>query len=246
VLVPLALLTVVIAVAERHDVWSFAAGAVLGGLIIGLIALLESPPAHIEQWRTGWEGERRTARALAPLRRSGCVLLHDLPDRRGSGQPTNGNVDHVVVSPAGVFLLDSKWLGGEITIVGEAVHVERRDIDDSYEQTRLARAMKARSAQLQEEIASAGVRFVHPVVVFWGSFDAGRVDRAGVTFIHGDRLLGWLASQRQALTADRVGQIAALIAQQRPPDAGPWWARAVQLLNGHTRALAGWAPDSTG
>jgi nuclease-like protein len=246
VFVGLATLTIAMAVVERHSLLAFVVGVTLGGLVSGFIALRESPPGYIENWRTGWEGERRTARALAPLRRSGCVLLHDLPDRSGSGRAMKGNVDHVVVSPGGVFLLDSKWLGGEVTIVGETVRVQRRDIDESYEQPHLARTMKARSARLQEDIASAGVRFVHPVVVFWGSFDAGRVDQSGVTFIHGDRLLGWLAAQHQTLTSDRVARIAALVEEQRPSDPGPWWARAMQLLGRRNRARAAWAPGSAG
>ena len=246
VLVGLAAATCAIAVVERHAHWAFFAGVVVGAVVAGFIALRETPPPHIEQWRTGWEGERRTARALAPLRRLGCVLLHDLPDRGGNGRTAKGNVDHVVVSPAGVFLLDSKWLGGEVTIVGETVRVQRRDMDDSYEQPHLARTMKARSARLQEDIATAGVRFVHPVVVFWGSFVAGRVDQSGVTFIHGDRLLGWLAAQHQTLTSDRVAGIAGLIEQRRPPDPGPWWAREMRLLARRDRARAAWAPRPAG
>lgn len=86
-------------------------GLSVGALIGALIALLDSPPHRIELWRTGYEGERKTARALAPLSRSGSVVSHDLPDRREDGRSFRGNVDHVVVSPGGVFVLDTKWLG---------------------------------------------------------------------------------------------------------------------------------------
>lgn len=240
----MATLTVAIAIAARHDLWAFVAGMILGGLITGFIALRESPPAYIEQWRTGWEGERRTARALAPLRRSGCALLHDLPDRDSSGAVIDSNIDHVVVAPAGVFLLDSKWLGGEVTIVGETVHVQRRDIDDSYEQPRLARQMKARAARLQEDVASSGVSYVRPVVVFWSGFDAGVVDRAGVTFIHGNELVTWLSTQRHKLTAERVAGIAAFVEQQRPPETRPRWTRALELVGGRDRARTAWAQGS--
>jgi Nuclease-related domain len=244
VLIGMATLTVAIAIAARHDLWAFVAGMILGGLITGFITLRESPPAYIEQWRTGWEGERRTARALAPLRRSGCALLHDLPDRDSNGAVANSNIDHVVVAPAGVFLLDSKWLGGEVTIVGETVHVQRRDIDDSYEQPRLARQMKARAARLQEDIASSGVRYVRPVVVFWGGFDPGLVDRAGVTFIDGNELMAWLSTQRQKLTAEHVAGIAAFVEHQRPPETRPRWTRALELVGGRDRARTAWAQGS--
>ena len=126
----------------------------------------ESPPAHIENWRTGFEGERRTARALAPLRRDGYVLLHNLPDRRSDRQEYKGDIDHVVVCSGGVFLLNSKWLGGEASIKGDAVHVQMRDDDDdSYQLSRLASGMRGCAVRLQEDIAQqTGVEWVQPVV----------------------------------------------------------------------------------
>jgi hypothetical protein len=48
-------------------------------------ALAQSPPAHIERWRQGAEGERATARILRPLTRSGWVLINDVQRDRGVG-----------------------------------------------------------------------------------------------------------------------------------------------------------------
>jgi len=107
---------IVVAVLVRHNVWLWGFGVFFGCLLGAWIALLESPPGRIENWRTGYEGERRTARVLAPLRRRGYVLLHNLPDRRSSEQKQKGDIDHVVICSGGVFLLNSKWLGGEVSI----------------------------------------------------------------------------------------------------------------------------------
>jgi hypothetical protein len=54
-------------------------------------------------WRRGAVGERRTARALARLRRAGYVVLHDraLPGSRA-------NVDHLLIGPSGIWVVDSK------------------------------------------------------------------------------------------------------------------------------------------
>lgn len=226
-----ALLIEVAAVLARGNPWPLGVGVILGGLLVGLIALLDSPPAGAERWRTGFEGERRTARVLAPLRRSGYALLHDLPDHRSSDRDYKGNIDHVVVSPAGVFLLDSKWLGGEASINGDVIHLQRRDDeDDSYDLAWLASGMRGRAIRLQEDIAQqAGVRWVQPVVVFWNKFEAGLVEGKNIVFVHGDRLVGWLEEQSGEMSPDWVAQVAACIEDVRPPEHRVWWDRLPTL-----------------
>lgn len=80
--------------------WATAAFA--GALVGGLFALRQSPPAAIANWQAGAFGEEETAKQLRALERDGWVVLHDL---------ANGttNFDHVVLGPAGVFCLNSKW-----------------------------------------------------------------------------------------------------------------------------------------
>jgi hypothetical protein len=218
---------VAVAVLEHHHVWLWMFGVLLGSLLTGYIALSESPPAYIENWRTGFEGERRTARVLAPLRRSGYALLHDLPDHRPSGRDYKGNIDHVVVSPAGVFLLDSKWLGGEASIVGDTVHVQMRDDDeDSYDEQWSATGVRGRAVRLQKAIAQqTGVSRVKAVMVFWNRFDAGLVEGKNIVFVHGDRLVGWLEEQRGEMSRDWVDHVAACIEEARPPEHRAWWDR---------------------
>jgi nuclease-like protein len=58
-------------------------------------------------WQRGAHGERHTARLLDRLTRDGFVVFHDLavPD-------SPANVDHLVIGPSGVFVIDSKqWTG---------------------------------------------------------------------------------------------------------------------------------------
>ena len=165
------------------------------------------------------------------------MLLHDLPDRYRTGSVAKGNLDHVVVSPSGVFLLDTKWLAGEVAIVGKTVRLSRRDLDDESYEWSLGRAAKASSARLQEDIAArTGIRFVHPVIVFWSDFEAGLVECDGVTFVHGTRVAEWLLAQEPRLTPERVAEVAACIESERPPRAGPWWMRARELLAALGRA----------
>jgi Nuclease-related domain len=65
------------------------------------------PSEQARMWQRGAHGERHTARLLDRLTRDGYVVFHDLavPD-------SPANVDHLVIGPTGVFVIDSKqWTG---------------------------------------------------------------------------------------------------------------------------------------
>jgi hypothetical protein len=65
-----------------------------------------------DAYEKGAEGERRTANALAMLPASGWFVLHDVrwPGKRLA------NIDHVVVGPGGVFVIDSKAWSGVVDV----------------------------------------------------------------------------------------------------------------------------------
>jgi hypothetical protein len=65
---------------------------------------------NTKAWRRGAKGERLTARRLRRLGR-GWTIFHDLaiPGSRA-------NVDHLVIGPPGVFLIDSKHYRGRLTL----------------------------------------------------------------------------------------------------------------------------------
>jgi hypothetical protein len=232
--------TLLAVVAEEHSLWPLSLGFLLGVLLTGYIAILESPPAYIENWRTGSEGERRTARALAPLRRRGYILLHDLPDRRTSEHGYKGNIDHVVICAGGVFLLDSKYLGGDALVDGGNVRVQRRDDDDaSYNLPLLARGIRGRALRLQQDVErETGVSFIRPVVVFWNPFQAGITIDEKVAFVHGTRLSDWLQEQPALLPAFEVAHVAEAIATVRAREHRRWRDRLPPLGIGSRDAHA--------
>jgi hypothetical protein len=84
-------------------------GLVLGGLaaVAAGWGLRFQPSPDAVAWQRGAAGERRTARLLDPLERQGWAVLHDLalPDSRA-------NLDHLVIGPGGVFVIDSKQYRG--------------------------------------------------------------------------------------------------------------------------------------
>ncbi|WP_338325265.1 nuclease-related domain-containing protein [Pedococcus bigeumensis] len=93
------------------------------------VSRTRSPPRRTPLCWTqlqGVWGERATANALRALEREGWVVLHDLPAGRG-------NVDHIAIGPGGVFLLDSKRLGGSASVDDGILTVERfGDSDLTY------------------------------------------------------------------------------------------------------------------
>ena len=56
-------------------------------------------------------GERRTRPSLAGLERQGWAVLHDL-----AGPGSGANLDHVVIGPGGVFVVDSKQYRGRLRV----------------------------------------------------------------------------------------------------------------------------------
>jgi hypothetical protein len=85
-------------------------GAGLAGLTVAVLVgwrLRFRPSSQARAWQRGATGERHTARLLDRLGRDGYVSFHDLamPD-------SHANLDHLVVGPSGVFVIDSKqWTG---------------------------------------------------------------------------------------------------------------------------------------
>jgi Nuclease-related domain len=89
----------------------FPQGGLVGLVVTALVAwrLRFRPSEQVMAWRLGAEGERRTARLLERLTRDGFVVFHDLAV---PGSPAN--VDHLVVGPSGVFVIDSKQWSGSV------------------------------------------------------------------------------------------------------------------------------------
>jgi nuclease-like protein len=90
-------------------------GLVLGGLtaVAAGWGLRFRPSPDAVAWRRGAAGERRTARLLAPLQRHGWAILHDL-----AAPGSRANIDHLVIGPGGVFVIDSKHYRGRLQLDG--------------------------------------------------------------------------------------------------------------------------------
>lgn len=108
--------------------------AVCTGLLLAaawpLHWLATLPPAPGEpdptalRWSAGAAGERRTGRLLRPLRRRGWVVLHD---RQIPG--TQANIDHLVIGPNGVQLIDSKAWQAPVQVWQDYLWCGRHPVD---------------------------------------------------------------------------------------------------------------------
>jgi Nuclease-related domain len=102
-----------------------AGGGVLGSLLVPRLGLVVAalvaaaaswglrfrPSAEAVAWRRGAAGERRTARLLCQLERHGWAVLHDL-----AVPGSRANIDHLVIGPGGVFVIDSKQYRGRLQL----------------------------------------------------------------------------------------------------------------------------------
>jgi hypothetical protein len=86
-----------------------AARAKWGERVGGWVTRFGAVPQSTVAWSIGARGEELLGAALAAV--PNVVVLHD---RRVRG--TRGNIDHLVITPAGVFVVDAKFYRGVIEI----------------------------------------------------------------------------------------------------------------------------------
>jgi hypothetical protein len=189
-----------------------AAGGVLGslleprlGLVLSVLAagaagwgLRFRPSPAARAWRRGAVGERRTARRLAPLERHGWAVLHDLAIPR-----SQANIDHLVIGPGGVFVIDSKQYRGRLQLDGSG-----RLWHGRYP---LAPALRAVSFEADQaalvltdpDVVVVPVMAVHGVQVPWG-----KVVMNGVPVVAARRLPRMLRQLPVVLGPERVAWLA--------------------------------------
>lgn len=132
-----------------------------------------------DRLRLGLEGEKAVGQFLEDLRSTGCRVFHDIV---GDGF----NIDHVVVSSRGIFVIETKTYskssrgGGVVEFDGERILV------NGFEPDRNAvRQVRALAAWLRDLLAeSTGRRFpIRCAVVFPGWFVENRTKKASDVWV---------------------------------------------------------------
>jgi hypothetical protein len=172
---------------------------ILGGLaaMAASWALRFRPSPDAVAWRRGAVGERRTARLLGPLERQGWVVLHDLavPESRA-------NLDHLVIGPGGVFVVDSKQYRGRLQLdpSGRLWH-------GRYSLTAVLRAASFEADRAAQVLADPQV--VVPIVAVHGAqVPWGKVVSHGVPVVSARRLPSMLRALPAVLGPERVADLA--------------------------------------
>jgi Nuclease-related domain len=189
-----------------------AGGAVLGsllaprlGLVLGTLAAVAagwglrfraSPDAVA--WRRGAVGERRTARLLSPLERHGWAILHDL-----ALPGSQANLDHLVIGPGGVFVIDSKQYHGHLQLDSSGRLWHRR-----YPLTPALGAVSFEADRAAQALTDPDVVVVPIVAVHGARVPWGKVVVEGVPVVPAGRLPSMLRQLPAVLGPERVAILA--------------------------------------
>ena len=148
------------------------------------------------RWERGAEGEEATAAALAQLPTGTWTVLHD---RKWPGRPY-ANVDHIVVGPPGVFVIDSKNWSGRVEVRDGVLRQGGRS-----RETSVAAAVDAGKA-VAGLVPLLRPQLVHPVLCFAGE-DEISGSAQDVVVCSTSNLVPMLLSRPAALAADQVAQL---------------------------------------
>jgi Nuclease-related domain len=190
-----------------------AGGGVLGsllaprlGLIVGGLAavvvvgwgLRFRPSPDAVAWRRGAAGERRTAHLLAALERHGWVVLHDL-----AVPGSRANLDHLVIGPGGVFVIDSKKYRSRLQLdpAGRLWH-------GRYPLAPILRAVSFEADQAAQVLTDPDVVVVPIVAVHGAQVPWGKVVMDGVPVVSARRLPSMLRALPAVLGSERVAVLA--------------------------------------
>jgi hypothetical protein len=189
-----------------------AGGGILGsllaprlGLVLGGLAAVAAgwglrfrPSPDAVAWQRGATGERRTARLLDPLERQGWAVLHDLalPGSRA-------NIDHLVIGPGGVFVIDSKHYRGRLQFdpSGRLWH-------GRYPLAPTLRAVSFEADQAAQVLTDPDVVVVPIVAVHGAQVPWGKVVVQGVPVMAARRLPSMLRQLPAVLGPERVAWLA--------------------------------------
>ena len=166
-----------------------------------------------DQWSRGAEGEVVLAEVMGPLSADG---YYHLDDRRLPG--SKANLDHVLIGPAGVFVIDAKNWSGQLRVDGKSLRQDERRRDDHLERVRV---QAVDVSTLIEESLGRRVE-VRAAICFTG--EAALPSRVAVDRVHlvnRDELVPFVRSLERRLDQSAVDDVMQALLARLPPRSAP-------------------------
>jgi Nuclease-related domain len=174
---------VALLVARFAGLNSWITVAVIWAWVVAVVAIDHFASPIIERWRQGARGEELVGEVIDSMRDSGWLALHDIDTGRG-------NIDHVLIGPAGVFSIETKSHRGRLGISA----LDQRMLKQAYAQ-----------AKLLERITAMDVE---PLLVFSRAYLTPAVSRRqGVAVLPARMLRGHLACRQRLLSDLQVTEV---------------------------------------
>jgi hypothetical protein len=173
------------------------AAGLLAAAALGLLLRFRVSP-EASAWRRGAAGERRTARLLRHLEQRGWVVLHDLAIP-GSAV----NIDHLVIGPGGVVVIDSKQYRGRLQLSSDGLLWHGRN-----PLSLTLHRVRWEADQADQVLGVADVQVAAIVAVHGASVPWGRVEASGVTVAPAGRVPDLLRALPRVLSAEQVAWLA--------------------------------------
>lgn len=187
----------------------YGAVILLIDLALVMSALLTTPNT-ITSWQTGAEGEVRTGRLMEPLEGEGFRILHD---RKIPRSPAN--IDHIVIGPPGVFVVETKSYAGSLKIRGDEIFVAGRRKNDWIDEVN--REAAAVTNALTEELVAHGWAVNPVIVVHRADLPWFKSEVRGVRIVSGKDLVSRMRKADPILSPSDVDRLASVAdARLRP------------------------------
>jgi hypothetical protein len=185
------------------------------GLLLSIAPLI-SFYFYLRKYRiynSGWEGEKRVAKLLASKLNDDYYLLNDLYLREGGG-----DIDHIVLGPNGVFVLETKNWSGSISFSGDEW---QRSGKRNFSSTP-SRQVKRNSARIKKIIDSnpnlrpLGI-WVEGIVVFTNNHASLHVKNPVVPILKLPQLPSYISEYRssQIISREQLETIGKEILKQK-------------------------------
>jgi hypothetical protein len=179
-------------------------------LLIGGLAFIGRllPRMTTIAWSIGANGEAATARYLDPLAEHGFVVMHDLSIPR-----SKANVDHVVIGPTGVFVVETKNIRGKVRIDGETVRIDGRRVEILAEVRREVDAVVSVLGPFLREkrVGIAAVVCAHRAELPWFRRKVGRI-----RFVYPKHLTKLILDGPTVLSETDIAELRSLLGQWLP------------------------------